>query len=89
LIRAHLIIKGRVQGVGYRATTSRRASQLNVKGWVKNLPDGSVEAILEGDETAVNKLIKWCSRGPTKARVRDVQVEKMRATGEFPYFFVM
>jgi acylphosphatase len=89
MIRAHLIIKGYVQGVGYRATTSRKASQLKIKGWIKNLPNGSVEAIIEGDEEAVNKLIKWCFRGPTNARVRDIQVDKMTATGEFPYFFVM
>jgi acylphosphatase len=89
MIRAHLIIKGYVQGVGYRATTSRKASQLKIKGWIKNLPNGSVEAIIEGDEEAVNELIKWCFRGPTKACVRDIQVKKMTATGEFPYFFVM
>jgi acylphosphatase len=57
-------------------------------GWIKNLPDGSVEAIVEGDEDAINDLIMWCYRGPTLAHVREIKVEKTDATGEFPYFFV-
>jgi acylphosphatase len=66
----------------------RRANQLNLKGWIRNLPNGSVEAIIEGDEKSVDNLIRWGYRGPTMARVLEIKVEKTEATGEFPYFFV-
>ena len=88
MIRAKLLIKGRVQGVGFRSSTSRIANRLNLKGWVRNLRDGSVEAVVEGDEEAINKLIRWCKTGPMLAKVQEVKVEKTHATGEFPYFFV-
>jgi acylphosphatase len=88
LIRVKLQIKGRVQGVGFRSSTSRIANRLNLKGWVRNLRDGSVEAVVEGDEEAINKLIRWCKTGPMLAQVQEVKVEKTDATGEFPYFFV-
>ena len=86
MIRAHLIIEGRVQGVGYRANTRRMANKLNLTGWVRNLRNGDVEAIVEGPETEVQKLIIWCHRGPTSAYVSNVKVEKSDATGEFNTF---
>jgi len=86
MIRAHILIKGRVQGVGFRANTRRKAYQLGIKGWVRNLRDGRVEAVAEGKKEAINELIRWCHRGPSMARVTDVKVEKTEATGEFRDF---
>lgn len=88
MIRVHLIISGRVQGVGYRSSATRRANLLSLKGWIKNLPNRTVEAIVEGEEHAIDDFINWCYRGPTLAHVIEIKVEKTDATGEFPYFFV-
>ena len=62
--RVHLIIEGRVQGVWFRESTRREAVSLGVSGWVRNLPGGMVEALLEGPETQVNELVLWCYHGP-------------------------
>lgn len=73
-VRAHLLIEGRVQGVFYRASTCREARLLNINGWVKNCPDGRVEAIFEGKEKNVKKMIDWCYKGPPGAIVMDVKI---------------
>jgi acylphosphatase len=86
MIRAHLIVEGRVQGVGYRANTRRMANKLNLRGWVRNLRNGDVEILVEGPEVEVQKLIVWCHRGPTRAYVSNVRIEKSVATGEFDSF---
>ncbi|MBD3205122.1 acylphosphatase [Candidatus Bathyarchaeota archaeon] len=86
MIRAHIYISGRVQGVGFRASTRRKANQLNVKGWVRNLRDGRVEVLAEGKEEDIDNLINWCHHGPTMANVRDLKVEKTEPTGEFSGF---
>lgn len=86
MIRVHLLIEGRVQGVGYRANTKRMANKMNLTGWVRNLRNGDVEAVIEGPELEVDKLIVWCHRGPTSAHVTRVNVEKGVATGEFDSF---
>ncbi len=86
MIRAHLLIEGRVQGVGYRANTRRMANKLNLRGWVRNLRNGDVEITIEGPEVEVQKLIVWCHRGPTSAYVSKVKVEKSEANGEFKAF---
>jgi acylphosphatase len=73
-----------VQGVYFRAETCRRAEEAGVAGWVRNLPDGSVEAVLEGEEEAVSRLIAWSRRGPDGARVDAVDVtweQPQRETG--------
>jgi acylphosphatase len=74
-IRAHIFVSGRVQGVGYRYSTLHQAQRLGVNGWVRNLPDGRVEAIFEGSRTVVDEIIRWCHKGPTAAVVKDVAVE--------------
>ena len=74
-IRAHVLITGRVQGVGYRFSTREQAEDLSVNGWVRNLPDGRVEAVFEGIEAVVQEMIKWCHIGPRGAWVKDVAVE--------------
>ena len=86
MIRAHLIIKGRVQGVGYRANVRRLANKFSLRGWTRNLRNGDVEVIVEGTEEEVQKLVVWCHRGPTSAYVSNVKVEKTPATGEFDRF---
>lgn len=74
-IRAHVFISGRVQGVGYRYSTLDEARRLGVNGWVRNVPDGRVEAIFEGSREAVEEIIRWCYKGPRSAVVQDVAVE--------------
>jgi len=82
LVRIHLIISGRVQGVGFRAHTQREAERLGLNGWVRNLPDGRVELVAEGEPAPVNQLVDWCRSGPARARVADVRVEWEAPTGE-------
>ena len=72
--RAHLQIRGRVQGVYYRASMAREAQNLGLTGWVANCDDGSVEAVAEGARSAVESLIDWCRQGPPGARVDRVEV---------------
>ena len=74
-IRARLWISGKVQGVGYRYSTVLQARKLGVKGWVRNLADGRVEAVFEGNREIVEAMVKWCDRGSPSAVVRDVIVE--------------
>lgn len=85
--RLHLIMTGKVQGVGFRAAAQREAGRLELKGWVKNLSNGSVESVVEGNETALADYEKWCRQGPPSAYVADVQVRWLPATGEFKNFF--
>ena len=72
-----LIIKGKVQGVFYRATAKDVAHMLGVKGWVKNLPDNNVEIIATATDKLLQKFIAWCKQGPPKARVDEVIVEDL------------
>lgn len=73
--RAHVFVSGTVQGVFYRASTRDAARDRGVDGWVRNLPDGRVEAVFEGPEPAVEEMIEWCHTGSEQATVRDVEVE--------------
>ena len=72
--RVHLLIRGRVQGVFYRAFTRDIAGHLGIKGWVRNLYDGSVEALFEGSKEDIEQAIKHCRMGPPGARVEDIGV---------------
>jgi len=74
MVRAHLTISGIVQGVGYRWSCQRAAAGRGLLGWVRNLPDGRVEALIQGPQAEVEDLIKWCYRGPSEARVMDIAV---------------
>lgn len=73
-IRRRVVVSGRVQGVGFRAATRSRAEAHGVAGWVRNLPDGGVEAAFEGDPAAVEALVDFCRAGPRPARVERVEV---------------
>ncbi|MFO7926689.1 MAG: acylphosphatase [Halobacteriota archaeon] len=80
-VRAHVVISGRVQGVYYRATTRDAARETGVDGWVRNLEDGRVEAVFEGDSDSVETMIEWCATGSPNARVDDVSVEYAEPSG--------
>ena len=88
LVRAHLRIYGRVQGVFFRANMRNVAERLGVKGWVRNVPDGSVEAVLEGPRSRVEEVIRWAHRGPPLARVDRVEVRWEKYRGEFDDFTI-
>jgi acylphosphatase len=85
-VRAHLLISGRVQGVFFRSETGFYARRLNIRGWVRNLPDGRVEAVFEGEESNVKQLIDFCKKGPPGARVTGVNVSWEAYASEFSGF---
>ncbi len=74
-MRAHVYVTGTVQGVFYRASTRDRARARGAAGWVRNMSDGRVEAVFEGEEDIVRSMIQWCKKGPTGAHVDDVEVK--------------
>lgn len=88
VVRAHVVISGRVQGVFFRATTRDEALQRGLAGWVRNLPGSQVEAVFEGEEEAVKSVIEWCHEGPPFAAVRRVEVTWEEPTGEFEGFSI-
>ncbi|MEG4403590.1 acylphosphatase [Microcoleus sp. MON2_D5] len=74
-VRVRVFVSGLVQGVGYRYSTRNQAKYFGLGGWVRNLPDGRVEAVFEGDQKAVEEMISWCRRGPTGATVSELVLE--------------
>ena len=84
--RAHVFVSGRVQGVSFRWYTQRKAQELELTGWVRNLWDGRVEAIFEGDKETVQQVVSWCHRGDPPARVEDIDISYEAPTGEFKGF---
>jgi len=81
--RVHLWISGLVQGVGFRFVAERQALRLDLCGWVRNLRDGRVELVAEGEENNLRELVRWCHQGPSGARVTDVEVQWLPWEGEF------
>lgn len=88
-IRMHLIIEGRVQGVWFRESTRQEAASLNLTGWVRNRSDGTVEALIEGPEDEVERLVSWCWKGPPAARVTGIRHEQETSQGEFDSFDIV
>lgn len=82
LVRAHIIISGRVQGVYFRGNIKEQADSMGVSGWVRNLANGKVEAVFEGEVEDVRRMVAWCHKGPPAARVDDVETHWEEATGE-------
>lgn len=82
----HLMIRGRVQGVWFRASTQDTARQLKIRGWVRNTPDGAVEAHIQGDDAAVGAMLAWCRQGPPGARVDDIDISEAAPVEEFKSF---
>ena len=85
----HLLISGKVQGVFYRYTAQKMATRLNLRGWIKNLPNGKVEAVAVGAPSAVDTFIAWCQEGPPGAVVTDVDIEPLDAVPEIDGFSVV
>jgi len=85
-VRAHVFVSGIVQGVFFRQKTKQQAERLGVMGWIRNLPDGRVEAILEGEEDAVRALADFAVKGPGSAVVRESTMNWEEFTGEFEGF---
>ena len=84
--RVHIFVSGRVQGVFFRLKTKDKAEELGVSGWVKNLADGRVEIMAEGEKEKIKDLIGWAQKGPIFARVDKVEVEEGEFKGEFDSF---
>ena len=86
MARAHVLIEGRVQGVFFRSETQYEASRLGVTGWICNLSDDRVEAVFEGEEESVRKLVEFCKRGPPGAKVTNVNITWENFSGKFQDF---
>jgi acylphosphatase len=87
--RVRLFIKGKVQGVFFRQALKVSAKKNNVTGWVRNLKDGRVEALLEGEDLDVSTLVEWCHAGSANARVEDIEIKNEKYKGEFSKFEVL
>ncbi len=85
----HLFVRGKVQGVFFRQALKVMAIKNNVTGWVRNLDDGRVEALLEGDIDAVNAVVEWAHGGPANSRVDDVEIKNEVFKDEFTDFEVL
>ncbi len=86
--RAHLYVSGGVQGVFFRNSARERAERLGLTGWVKNLPDGRVEALFEGPSERVREMVRWCEQGPPHAAVEGVKTEFEVSKGDLTSFEV-
>lgn len=82
----HLRIKGYVQGVFFRANIRDMAQGLGLTGWVRNLPDGSVDVVFEGQRDLLKEAVRWCHKGPSGAMVKEVEENWLEYTGEFEGF---
>ena len=80
--RSHVIVRGTVQGVFFRASCQQEAVRVGAAGWVANRPDGSVEAVFEGSDDVVAHMVQWCRSGPPRATVTDVEVTSQEPVGE-------
>jgi acylphosphatase len=88
LIRVHVRVHGQVQGVYYRASAQQEAERLGLHGWVRNRQDGSVEVVAEGEADPVEAFLAWCRRGPERAQVRDLEIERLEPIGAEEGFHV-
>jgi acylphosphatase len=88
LERAHVRVSGQVQGVFFRDSTRKKAEELGLAGWVRNLPDGQVEAVFEGPSREVREMVRWCEEGPQHASVENVDKDFESAGGDLEGFEV-
>lgn len=89
MYQIHILISGKVQGVCYRASCKEYALSIGLKGWVKNLDDGSVEVLAQGEKVNLEKFIAWCKQGPPQAKVEEVRISWQEANGPFNGFVVL
>jgi acylphosphatase len=89
MARAHVLITGMVQGVFFRAHTRDEARARGLTGWVRNLPDGRVEAVFEGEHSTIDDMLAWCHKGPPYAYVQEVKVSWQPYQGDFKDFRVV
>jgi acylphosphatase len=89
MVRARIVVSGQVQGVNFRASARDVARAQGLSGWVRNRLDGTVEAVVEGEESSVQAFISWCRAGPPRASVADLQITAQPYTGEFHGFRVL
>lgn len=82
IVRVHVYVEGLVQGVSFRYYTQRQANELGISGWVRNLPDGRVEAVYEGPREAVEEMLAWTRNGPPWARVTNIEIFDETPRGE-------
>ncbi len=82
MIRRHVKISGRVQGVFFRDACQRKATEIGVAGWVRNAPDGTVEAIFEGEPGVIEAMCDWCCSGPEQARVEHIDITDEEPQGD-------
>ena len=87
--RAHIMVSGQVQGVFFRDSTRQKAEELDLTGWVKNTPDGRVEALFEGPPDRVREMVRWCEEGPQQASVENVDMDFEAAGGDLRGFEVL
>jgi len=87
--RVHLFITGKVQGVFFRQAMKVTAIKNNATGWVRNLKDGRVEAVIEGEDLDVSNVVEWSHAGPANARVEDIEIRNEQHKGEFAKFEVL
>ena len=88
MVRVHVMISGKVQGVWFRASTQQKAETLGITGWVRNTREGNVEAVFEGTEDAVQQMVAWCHHGPPLSKVTHVVVQDEPASSTFDTFMV-
>lgn len=86
--RAHVFVSGIVQGVFFRANTRDEARRCSVTGWVRNLPDGRVEAVFEGEKQDVASMLRWCAHGPPGAEVKDMDANWEEYSSDFDLFSI-
>ena len=84
--KVHIVLSGRVQGVAFRYYARNMADKLGVKGWIRNLDNGDVEAVIEGKKVAVQQMVVWCKKGPSLAVVENISIDWQAYTGEFHKF---
>jgi acylphosphatase len=89
LTRSHVLIKGFVQGVFFRVKVQNLAKKFGITGWVKNLPDGNVEAVFEGEDNSLKEIILFCKKGPIGSKVEDVIIKNEKFIGEFKDFKII
>ncbi|MBI4009722.1 MAG: acylphosphatase [Candidatus Aenigmarchaeota archaeon] len=86
--RYRVVVYGRVQGVMFRHNVAKIAEKANIKGWVRNNPDGTVEAVFEGKEETLEKVLNWCRKGPIGSKIEKVEVKEEEFKDEFEAFYI-